>query len=182
MEIEKTQIQSALREFMARRGIGDNPDVNNARPKERLITRGQSLAGALEISEMLQVFPTYLEMYWYETQVINAYIGAIHGARKKNQGIYSQRAKPKYPIGNKRLHSRGYFTTWRFLLFPLAVGLAIGLGCNTIRRRCSGESGYDMVQAPMLKMMRPTKLKTIMRSLVRSYPGRCKSRKIVWSH
>ncbi|KAH3704500.1 hypothetical protein DPMN_079556 [Dreissena polymorpha] len=41
----------------------------------------------------------------------------------------------------------GYLTTMRFLLFPLAVGLsfAIGLGCNIIRRRCSGESGYDLV-------------------------------------
>ncbi|KAH3892169.1 hypothetical protein DPMN_016281 [Dreissena polymorpha] len=38
----------------------------------------QFLAGALEISEMLQVFPTQLEMYWYETQVILACIGAIH--------------------------------------------------------------------------------------------------------
>ncbi|KAH3804759.1 hypothetical protein DPMN_133047 [Dreissena polymorpha] len=28
----------------------------------------QFLAGALEISEMLQVFPTQLEIYWYETQ------------------------------------------------------------------------------------------------------------------
>ncbi|KAH3751593.1 hypothetical protein DPMN_186161 [Dreissena polymorpha] len=35
-------------------------------------------AGALEISGMLQVFPTQLEMYWYETQVILACIGAIH--------------------------------------------------------------------------------------------------------
>ncbi|KAH3698715.1 hypothetical protein DPMN_086262 [Dreissena polymorpha] len=35
-------------------------------------------AGALEISEMLQVFTTQLEMYWYETHVILARIGAIH--------------------------------------------------------------------------------------------------------
>ncbi|KAH3895678.1 hypothetical protein DPMN_019843 [Dreissena polymorpha] len=32
----------------------------------------QFLAGALEISEMLQVFPTQLEMYWYETQRISS--------------------------------------------------------------------------------------------------------------
>ncbi|KAH3868647.1 hypothetical protein DPMN_031798 [Dreissena polymorpha] len=35
-------------------------------------------AGALEISEMLRGFPTQLEMYWYETQVMLACIGAIH--------------------------------------------------------------------------------------------------------
>ncbi|KAH3878596.1 hypothetical protein DPMN_002493 [Dreissena polymorpha] len=28
----------------------------------------QFLARALDISEVLQVFPTHLEMYWYETQ------------------------------------------------------------------------------------------------------------------
>ncbi|KAH3865698.1 hypothetical protein DPMN_028740 [Dreissena polymorpha] len=33
---------------------------------------------SLDISEMLQVFPTQLEMYWYETQVILACIGALH--------------------------------------------------------------------------------------------------------
>ncbi|KAH3837148.1 hypothetical protein DPMN_110527 [Dreissena polymorpha] len=45
-------------------------------------------AGALEISEMLQVFPTQLEMYWYETQ-----------------------QKPKDPIGNKCLHFHGLSLT-----------------------------------------------------------------------
>ncbi|KAH3842675.1 hypothetical protein DPMN_116179 [Dreissena polymorpha] len=35
---------------------------------------------------MLQVFPTQLEMYWYEIQVILACIGAIHSARKRTKG------------------------------------------------------------------------------------------------
>ncbi|KAH3704501.1 uncharacterized protein LOC127860694 [Dreissena polymorpha] len=54
-EIEKTQIQSALREFMARRGIEwqqqaliarSNPDANNSRQKERPVTRSVSSSQA----------------------------------------------------------------------------------------------------------------------------------------
>ncbi|KAH3771279.1 hypothetical protein DPMN_172592 [Dreissena polymorpha] len=37
----------------------------------------QFLAGALEISEMLQVFPTQIEMYWYETQCWNRILKAF---------------------------------------------------------------------------------------------------------
>ncbi|KAH3815019.1 hypothetical protein DPMN_143538 [Dreissena polymorpha] len=44
---------------------------------------------------MLQVFPTQLEMYWYETQVILACIGTL--STSKNQGIYSQRARVSRP-------------------------------------------------------------------------------------
>ncbi|KAH3772624.1 hypothetical protein DPMN_173965 [Dreissena polymorpha] len=53
-------------------------DLPSAVKIKRARSPVQFLGGTLEISEMLQVFPTLQEMYWYETQVILACIGAIH--------------------------------------------------------------------------------------------------------
>ncbi|KAH3696681.1 hypothetical protein DPMN_084157 [Dreissena polymorpha] len=42
--------------------------THKERKHDRKKVPGQVPAGALDISEILQVFPTQLEMYWYETQ------------------------------------------------------------------------------------------------------------------
>ncbi|KAH3691244.1 hypothetical protein DPMN_193193 [Dreissena polymorpha] len=58
-------------------------------------------AGALEISEMLQVFPNKLEMYWYETQCKHLFpIGSCGFAEEiasRRDSIEIQGIRLRYP-------------------------------------------------------------------------------------